>query len=269
MDVAAVADSHTDTHAPLQKHNKYTHARTHARTHAHTHSLSLSHTHTHTHSLTRTHTHTHAHTHTHTHGNLIDETLWWDEVVTKIEKQMLDTADEGQGEGGGVTQSSHLGAARFGTWLSDRGILQIISNVYEEKLVADYVCRRKREPIQPLPSFVWNFMLCQYGDRVNAAAAMQQLVGSVLRRVRVHPVRSGNRLPQARHRMLMFARFLGFNEMDASGKHVGPLSLTELEVYLIMLGIARQGQCPLLEAGMSQMQADKDVLHSIVDVVFR
>ena len=69
--------------------------------------------------------------------------------------------------------------------------------------------------------------------------------------------------------MLLCSRFLGFNEMDASGKQVGPLTLTEFEVYLIMLGIARQGQCPLLEAGMSQMQADKDVLHSIVDVVFR
>ena len=161
------------------------------------------------------------------------------------------------------------GAARFSTWLSDRGILQIISDVYEEKLVADYMCRRQRETRQPLPSFLWNLMLAQYGNRFDAAAALEQLVGSMLRRLRVHPLRSASKLPQARHRMLTFARFLGFDEMDASGKQAGVLSATELEVYLIMLGLALQGQCPLLEAGMSQMEADKDVLHSIVDIVFR
>ena len=112
-------------------------------------------------------------------------------------------------------------------------------------------------------------MLAQYGDKVNAAAALQQFVGSLLRRLRVHPVRNSIKLPQARHRMLTFARFLSFDEMDASGKQAGSLGSTELEVYLIMLGLARQGQCPLLEAGMSRMEADKDVLHSIVDIVFR
>ena len=41
-----------------------------------------------------------------------------------------------------------------------------------------------------------------------------------------------------------------------------------LQLYLVMLSLARQGQCPLLEAGMSRMMAEEDIFLHIIDVVF-
>jgi hypothetical protein len=75
-------------------------------------------------------------------------------------------------------------------------------------------------------------------------------------------------LPSARHRMVLFARFLGFEVLGEDGAARPPIGNECLEVYLMMLAASRQGQCPLLEPGMNEMKADREVLIKIVETVF-
>ena len=75
-------------------------------------------------------------------------------------------------------------------------------------------------------------------------------------------------VPPARHRMVLFARFLGFTVLGDAGRQLSGISPGGLELYLAMLASTRQGKCPLLESGMSRMKADSELMESVVDHFF-
>ena len=192
-----------------------------------------------------------------------DEQVWWTSCVARAEEVVSKGLDV-------MKKSRQDEDILFAQWMTDPAILIMISEVYEEKVVSDYLCRERQQQCQKLPSFLWGMLLAEHGCRESAAAALTIFVASLLRAVRIHPLRSNSSLvPPARHRMVLFARFLGFTPMDGRGKDCSAIDVDGLETYLVMLAAARQGECPLLEAGVKRMKADVEVLTRIVDCLFQ
>jgi hypothetical protein len=195
-------------------------------------------------------------------GPLSDEQIWWNGCVARAEEIIS--------KGLAVLKPSELHEEiLFTRWMTDHALLTMISEIYEEKVVSDYLCRERRQQCQKLPSVLWSVLLAEHGNREKAGAALTIFVASLLRAVRIHPLRGHAMVPPARHRMVLFARFLGFAVMDGRAKERGPIGVDGLEAYLVMLAVARQGECPLLEAGMKHMKANVEVLTRMVDCCFQ
>ena len=197
------------------------------------------------------------------------EQLWLKFSSKKSRKEgLIDGAAFRCDEAQGVAAVDSDSAASKPPFLSEKAVLELISAIYEEKAIADYLCRQQNREREPLSLFAFAFFLSEEGDRETALHTMTSFVASLLRYVRIDARSGGPMVPSARHRMVLFARFLQFDATSDTGGKLSGISTRGLELYLVMLACARQGRCPLLECGMSRMKAAPEVLESVVDQFF-
>jgi len=110
--------------------------------------------------------------------------------------------------------------------MSKKQMIELISKIYSEKLLADEVDDRARQPRQSLPEFLYDYHLELLSEPQLAEAALVNLVANV----RVYDRTSV--------RIRMFSRFLNLGGQ--------PYPLEALSIFLLSLVRVQNGQLPLL-----------------------
>ena len=147
--------------------------------------------------------------------------------------------------------------------------------MHSEKALTDFQDLERSKSLQSLASFLWMYMLKEFREKEKAKIELQKFVSNLLARVRKDPaegtvtVFSGQSRDQLRQRMMLFARFLGFWVTDIydAQKIYDPIGPGGLQVFLSTLLHAREGQCPLLEAGQKSYKVRFDEFVGAVDMV--
>jgi hypothetical protein len=198
-----------------------------------------------------------------------EEQRWWTSAAGQSELRLADLKKRAE-KTRGNSPAPRLGkeGSKPQQLLGERAVLELISEIYEEKVVAEYMQRKSNIEREPLQFFVLAFFLAEEGDRDGALEAMTRFIASLLKWIRIDPRTGGALVPPARHRMVLFARFLGFTVLGDTGKQLPEIGPGGLELYLAMLASARQGKCPLLESGISRMKAEPELMESVVDLFF-
>eukprot|EP00960_Hanusia_phi_P006828 195040-Hanusia_phi.AAC.3 len=190
---------------------------------------------------------------------LSEQDLWWGEILKKCENEVriFDLKREIQ--------------------MPEQQLLVQISSIYAEKAIIDFIDHEKERPLQNMQEFLFMYFLRECRGRQKAEAALVRLVTNILVKIRgrERDKKTGAReIPRSayRHRIGLFARFLGFDFVEESrnGTKVEKqaISLDGLEVFLNTLVVARQGICPLLESGMRSIRVKTKDFLAALDYVF-
>mmetsp|Transcript_51977 Transcript_51977/g.161664 ORF Transcript_51977/g.161664 Transcript_51977/m.161664 type:complete len:966 (-) Transcript_51977:90-2987(-) len=188
---------------------------------------------------------------------LSEQDQWWNEILKRCEQEVriFDLKREIQ--------------------MPEQQLLVQISSIYAEKAIIDFIDRQKERPLQNMQEFLFMYFLRECRGRQKAEVALVRLLTNILIKVRGREKKSGAReIPRSayRHRIGLFARFLGFDFMEESRNGVKvekhSISLDGLEVFLNTLVLARQGICPLLESGMRTIQVKTREFLAALDYVF-
>lgn len=102
--------------------------------------------------------------------------------------------------------------------MSDNQALSIISALYAEKSIVDYLDLQNHRPLQSMRDFMWCYFLRDTGDKKRAEKLLVKFLANILFRIR-HKINRNNALEQDRfmkfrRRFGLFARFLGFSYED-------------------------------------------------------
>jgi hypothetical protein len=195
----------------------HTHIHIHAYTHTHVYKQVIPysafwstkvniHTYIHIYIYTYTYTYTRIHTHTCIHTQVIPYSAFWSTIVKQAE--VVDFT------------------LNPSTQMSKKQLLDFISRIYCEKLVADELDDRAKLPRQTLPEFLYDFHLERLLEPQLAEAALVNVVANVRIYDRVHT------------RVHMFSRFLNLGGQ--------PFPLEALNIFLVSLVRIQNGRFPLL-----------------------
>jgi len=102
--------------------------------------------------------------------------------------------------------------------MSDSQALGIISALYAEKSIVDYIDLQSHRPLQSMRDFMWCYFLRDTGDKKRAEKLLVKFLANILFRIRQKIHRNNalehDRSLKFRHRFGLFARFLGFSYED-------------------------------------------------------
>lgn len=157
--------------------------------------------------------------------------------------------------------------------MSDCQALSLVSTIYAEKVVVDYLDNKKGRNLQPMRDFVWCYVLRETGDKRKAEKLLVKFLANIMWRANPKPSGSESRTAEMvqfykfRDRYGFFARTLGYSFVVDREEY--PQITTEgLNVWLQTLVRARQGAWPLLEPNVKQHLVPVSHIYNAVDYVF-
>jgi hypothetical protein len=137
---------------------------------------------------------------------LTEEDIWWREISSSASNLI-----------------SYLNQSKLADTVShivmpDSQALGIITALYAEKSIVDYIDLQNRRQLQSMRDFMWCYFLRDTGDKKLAEKLLVKFLANVLWRIRQKVNRNNimeqDRFSKFRHRYGLFARFLGFSYED-------------------------------------------------------
>lgn len=138
---------------------------------------------------------------------LTDEDIWWREISSSASNLISY-----------LNQSKPIADTVSHTVMSDSQVLGIITVLYAEKSIVDYIDLQNRRQLQSMRDFMWCYFLRDTGDKKLAEQLLVKFLANVLWRIRQKANRTNvlemEKFLKFRHRYGLFARFLGFSYED-------------------------------------------------------